>query len=108
LENKSKAQTFVGFAIRAGKYRIGLNACQTLKHINLILICKTTAENTRKKALSLATKHRCQALITESFTLDEITHKSNAKVMAITDKALSKAILDNKENEFITPCKESM
>ena len=30
-----------------------------------------------------------------------MTFKDNAKVMAVSDKALSKAILDNLENDFI-------
>ena len=107
MENKSKAETFIGFAIRSNNYRIGLNACQTLKSIKLIVICKTTAENTKKKALQLANKHKCVALVTVNATLEEIAHKENAKVMAITDGALSNAILNNiTENEFITSNKE--
>ncbi len=107
MDNKSKAQTFIGFAIRSNKFRIGLNACQTLKSINLIIICKTTAENTRKKALQLSKKHKCEAIITVQNTLDELAFRENAKVMAITDKALAQAILNSiTENEFIISPKE--
>ena len=54
MEQKSKAETFVGFAIRSGKYRIGTNAAQTLKHAALIIVCGTAAENTKKEADKLS------------------------------------------------------
>ncbi len=101
MENKSKAETFIGFAMRARKYRIGVNAVGTLKKVNLILICHTASENTVKDALKLASRFHCTALLTKQKTLEEITHRENAKVMAITDSALSKAILDNSKEDFI-------
>lgn len=101
MENKSKAETFIGFAMRARKYRIGVNAVGTLKKVNLIIICKSASENTVKDALKLANKFHCTAILTKQKTLEEITHRENAKVMAITDSALSKAILDNSKEDFI-------
>ncbi len=102
MQNKSKAQTFIGFAIRAKKYRIGMNAVQTLKRIDLMIVCHTASQNTLKLAQKVANRYGCQLLITKDKTLEEITHKENAKVMAIDDKALSKAILENRENDFIS------
>ncbi|MBR1968686.1 MAG: hypothetical protein IKJ14_03630 [Clostridia bacterium] len=101
MENKSKAETFVGFAIRAKKFRIGLNAVATLKKANLLIVCKTASENTVKDAGKLKRKFNCPMLITVEKTLEEITHRENAKVMAIADFALAKAILDNSEKDFI-------
>ena len=40
-------------------------------------------------------------LITVNKTLGELTHRENAKVMAIADYALAKAIIDNSEKDFI-------
>ena len=37
MENKTKAETFIGFAIRARKSRIGVNASLTLKKANLVI-----------------------------------------------------------------------
>ena len=101
MENKSKAETFIGFAIRAKKFRIGANAAATLKSANLIIVCSSASENTKKEAEKLAGKFHCPMLITKVKLLSELTYRENAKVMAITDKALSKAILDNSENDFI-------
>jgi len=100
LEIKTKAQTFIGFAIRAKKYRIGMNAVQTLKSINLLVVCCSASENTIKDAKKVASKYHCPIIITKKIKLEDITFKENSKVMAITDKALAKAILDNCNNDF--------
>ena len=57
LENKTKAQTFIGFAIRARKCKIGMNALQTLKTIDLMICCKTASDNTKKQAQKIAKKY---------------------------------------------------
>ena len=101
MENKSKSSTFIGFAIRARKFRIGMNAVQTLKSINLLIVCNTASDNTKAEAEKVAKKYRCPLVITKTEKLEDITHRENAKVMAIADKALAKAILDNIENDFI-------
>ena len=40
-------------------------------------------------------------LVTVSKTLEELTHRENAKVMAVSDTALAKAIIVNSEKDFI-------
>ncbi|MBR2498940.1 MAG: hypothetical protein IKB67_04445 [Clostridia bacterium] len=100
MENKTKAQTFVGFAIRARKCKIGTNAVATLKKANLVIVCHTASENTKAEADKLAKKFNCPIVETVSVRLEEITHKENAKVMAIADRQLSLAILNNSENDF--------
>ena len=101
MENNSKANTFIGFAIRARKFRIGMNAVQTLKNINLLIVCNSASENTKSEAVKVANKYHCPLIMTVTAKLEEITHRENAKVMAIADKALAKAILDNIKNDFI-------
>lgn len=101
MENRSKAETFLGFAIKTGRCRIGLNAVLTLKRAEVVIICKTTAENSKEKAKKLAGKFNCPCIVTVKKTLEELTHKENAKIMAIYDKKLTKALLNNLEEEFI-------
>lgn len=98
---KSKGETYIGFAIRARKCKIGANACRTLKKAKLLIVCKTAGESTFKDAKSLAAKFACPMLITKEKPLEEIVHKDNAKVMAITDAALSFAVMSVKEEDFI-------
>jgi len=101
LENKSKAETFIGFAMRTGKFRIGANAAATLKKAELIIVCSSASENTKKDADKLARKFHCPIIEPVGKTLEEITHRENAKVMAIADRSLSKAILSNSDKDFI-------
>ena len=94
MENKTKAETFIGFAIRARKSRIGVNASLTLKKANLVIVCSSASENTKKDADKLAKRFNCPVL-------EEFTHRENAKVMSVCDKKLSEAILNNSEEDFI-------
>ena len=93
MENKTKAQTFIGFAIRSNKYRIGMNAVQTLKKINLLIVCCSASDNTKEEARKVANKYHCKLITTKEVKLEEITHKENSKVMAVIDKsAVNRAI----------------
>ena len=101
METKSKADTFIGFAMRAGKYKIGAGAVGTLKKAHVIIVCETAAENSVKEALKLARRLHAKLFKTNGIKLEDITHRENAKIMALTDHALSKAFCENAENEFI-------
>ena len=98
---KSKCETFIGFAIRAKKCKIGTNACATLKRAKIMLVCFSASENTLKEAEKLAHKFQCPLYKTKTKTLAEFTHKENAKVMAVTDAALSQAIINVGEQDLI-------
>ena len=95
MENKVKAETFIGFAVRAGKFRSGTNTLSTLKKAYLIIVCETAAENTVKLAEKYAEKYRCKAFITCGINLSDLVHKDGIKIAAITDLSLAKAITDN-------------
>ena len=101
MENKTKAETFIGFAMRTGNFRIGANAVMTLKRAYLMLVCKDASDNTKKQAEKIARKFGCPLIEHKDKTLEEITHRDNARVMAIADKQLSAAILSNSEKDFI-------
>ena len=99
MEN-NKIRTFIGFAIKKRSVRIGTNASNTLKRADLLLVCPTASENAVKEALKLKRKFRCP-MIRLSETLESLTGKENAKIMAVTDKPLAKAILENSPTESI-------
>ena len=101
MEQRSKAQTFIGFAIRTGRYRIGLNSIESLKKAYLVIACKSASENSVIKAQKFAEKMHCPLFITKEKLLEEFTSRANSKVMAIADKDLATAIIDNSENDFI-------
>ncbi len=101
MEKRTKTETFIGFAMRTGKYKIGLNAAATLKKAYLVLVCETASENTVKDAEKLAKRFGCTLLQSNGKRLEEFTHRENSKVMAVSDKGLASAIVDNAENDFI-------
>lgn len=101
MEIKSKTATYVGFCIRAGKCRAGVNAIATLKKANLILLCKSASQNTVEQVNKLAKSLRCQVLVTKDVLLEQWTFKAGVKAIAITDKSLADAIYQNRQEDFI-------
>lgn len=97
---RSKVESYVGFAIRAGKYRCGVGAVSTLKKANLLILCATAAKNTRDEAVKLAKKFHCPMILSDKYTVESLSGKENCKLMAITDASLAKAIRDNTEEGF--------
>ena len=95
MKNKSRAETFIGFAIKAGKFRSGQNTLATLKRAYLILVCETAAENTTALAIKYAAKYRCPVYGTVGVSLCDLTHKDGIKIAAITDLSLAKAVIEN-------------
>lgn len=100
MEKKTKLETFIGFSIRAGKYKIGGNACKTLKKANVMIVCETTSENSKKDAISLSKKLGCKIYKTVGVTLESLIKKENAKIMAITDSSLADVIIKESNNQL--------
>ena len=97
---RSKIETFIGFSIRAGKYRLGVNAVATLKSAELLIMCHTASENTVKDVLKLSKKLKAEVIVYNSGLLEDLTKKEHCKLMAVTDKSLAKAIIDNLDENF--------
>jgi DNA primase catalytic core len=72
-----------------------------LKKANLIIVCKSASDNTKKQADKFASRFHCPIIETVTNTLEELTFKGNAKVMAIADQALASAVLENIQDDFI-------
>ena len=58
-------------------------------------------EGNLRLVAKLASKFQCPLYKTKTKTLAEFTHKENAKVMAVTDAALSQAIINVGEQDLI-------
>ena len=104
MEKKNKAITLIGFAIKAGKCRIGTNAIATLKRVYLIIVCKSASDNTKKQAKDYGVKFHANVMVSVNKTLEEITYKENAKMLAITDRDFAKSIQEYAESEFSIQC----
>lgn len=99
---KSKDLTFIGFSVKAGKILYGLNIIKEYKkRIYLLILCHCASENTKKAAKLFATKRKIKILITQDILLEEIVNKNNCKTIALTDKNLAVAVLENISHNFI-------
>ena len=99
MANRSKIETFIGFSIRARALACGSNTIATQKRVYLIILCSSASENTKKIAQKYCNKFRCDLLLCKK-PLEDIVYKQNCKLVALTDKNLAKAILDNQDENF--------
>ncbi len=98
---RSKAESYIGFCIKAGKLTCGFNAVeQQKKDVFLLLLCHTATENAQKSALKLKNRFGCEMLVSCGRTLEEITGKVNCKLAAVRDHNLARAILRAEDENF--------
>lgn len=98
---RSKAESYIGFCIKSGNLTCGFNAIALQKkNVCLLILCASASENARAEALKLKRKFNCDMLITCGKTLEEITGKPNAKLAAVRDAGLAKAILSSGDENF--------
>lgn len=99
---QSKVLSYIGFAIKAGKVRTGVNVARTLKKsAPLIILCGTASENTVEEAKSIAKKLHSKIIVTSGIKVEDIFYKQNCKLAVITDKSLAGAILSNTDEQFV-------
>ena len=96
-----KALTFLGFALRKRAVVKGFNAVAYQKRVNLLILCKTASENAVKEAKALATKMHAP-LLSSNTPIEELVYKENCKLIAVTDKDLARAILENAGETFVS------
>ena len=99
---KSKIETYLGFAVKSGNIILGIDSIEyTKKRIYCIIICNTASKNLEKDVFKISDKHRVPIVRVSQGTLGDVLYKENCKVAAITDKQLSKAILENIDSMYM-------
>ncbi|MBE7090352.1 MAG: hypothetical protein E7363_00315 [Clostridiales bacterium] len=94
-----KAITFLGFAQRKRAVVKGVNAVSYQKKASLLILCSTAKENTVKAAKSLSKKLHAPLLVSNE-PVENLVHKENCKLIAVTDMNLARAILENVGETF--------
>ena len=86
----------MGFSIKSGKVVFGLDKLQEyFKPVKLVIVCSTVAENTYKKLKALCEYNKWKMVqLNEGIVLGSVIGRDNCKVLAMTDKNLSQAVLD--------------
>lgn len=99
---KTKFETYAGFAIRAGKFVRGVNAIEVShKRLYSLWLCASAAENTKKQAVQLAAKRRLPLYEVRGVPLAELVHKENCKLAAFADRSLSEAAERSLDEHFV-------
>jgi len=96
MENKIKS--YLGFAAKARKLVTGYNTCIYMmekKRVRLILITEDLAENSVKKMVSAASKHKVPYRIYgNKESLSHITGNVDKGIYGITDENFANVILN--------------
>lgn len=97
---KDKIDTLLGFAVKAGKLIYGADNLDTIrKRIFLIIMCASTADNTREKVIQSALKRKVPLVIALK-PLQDILYKQNCKIAALQDEQMANAIMNNLNDNF--------
>ena len=96
----SKIETYIGFCIKSGKISLGSGAIDTLKNgVKLLILDGTAAKNSQRLALKFKNRFNCPLIICKS-GFECIVNREGAKLAAIRDEELSKAILQNLDGNY--------
>ena len=89
---RSKTFSYLGFAKRAGKLTLGVQAAGTVKREAYLLVAdESVAPNNRKEIEKLQRKFSCPLIFVKD--LEGMTGKSQCKLALVRDKNLAEAII---------------
>ena len=94
LKALSKAKSYIGFAKKAGKLKIGTDNILAYKKNSDIIISKDISDNAKNKINNHAIKTNSNVTQIKSNILIELMDSENIKAFAITDKNLALACVD--------------
>lgn len=92
---RSKIESYLGFARRAGKLTLGVRAAATLRRAELLVADESVAPNNRKEIEKLRVKFGCKLIYVQN--LEQMTNKAQCKLAAVRDKNLAESIIRTHE-----------
>lgn len=97
---KSKIETYIGFCVKSREISVGNGAISTLHGgVRLLILDGTAAKNSWRLALKFKNRFSCPLVVCKS-GLEEAVNKVGAKIAAILNKELAKAILNNLDDNY--------
>ncbi len=97
----AKAETYIGFAIKAGKLIRGSGAVENIKKTVYLLIADYNAsENTKKLIMKFKNRFSCP-LIYFKENFEKSVNRAGCKVAAVLDENLARAICENPGDNVI-------
>ena len=90
---KSKVETYIGFAIKKGSVVLGCDSIKTYKkRMQLLLYTTSLSDNSLSVLKEVSARTGCPLAQIDDY---DILKMRNCKALAICDKSLSNAILEN-------------
>lgn len=97
---RTKTATYLGFARRAGKLTLGIQAAETVKRgVYLLVADESVAPNNRKIIEKLHARFACPLVYV--MDLETMTGKANCKLAVVRDEHLAVAIINAESKEEI-------
>ena len=94
--NTDKIRAYLGFALRAGKLALGINAVQATKgKIFLLVADEGASPNSKKQIEQIHTRFGCPILWVED--LEGLTGKPFCKLAAMREENLARAVMSEAE-----------
>lgn len=88
-------QSYIGFAIRAGKVVWGADNCLRSKHLYAVLAVDTINRTSRNELERLCDGRRVPLVWCDEELLTACVHKQNCKCIGLTDPNLAQAAVNN-------------
>lgn len=97
---REKIESILGFAVKAGKTVYGADSLETYKkRYFVIVMCSSTSQNTQDKVIAQSKKRNVPIIFAEK-EIENLIGRKNCKVLAVTDKQMSQAMLDRLSENY--------
>lgn len=102
---KDKIETYIGFCVKSRKIVTGINALEAYKkRAYCIFVCNTLSENSFNLVKKLSEKFKVPVIRVYNKTLSEVSFIDGCKVLALTDRELCKAVIENLNENYKIIC----
>jgi len=90
----SKAKTYIGFAKKAGKLKIGTDNILAYKKFSDIILSDSISDNAKNKIFNHSQKTNAVVTITSEAIMNAVFDSDNIKAIAVIDKNLATAFIN--------------
>lgn len=94
---RSKAESYLGFAHRAGKLAFGWESVRSLKNCSLLLIDPTAGETSKERAEKLQKRFSCPLVRCEG--VGKLAGRPQSVLIAVCDKSFAKIVREALEGQ---------
>lgn len=94
LEVIGKAKSYIGFAKKSGKLKIGTDNILAYKKISDIILSNNISDNAKKKIYNHSLKTNSTVIEIDYLIMKDVMENENIKAISLLDKNLAKAFVE--------------